>query len=198
MASGDGCRRRCRAGAWSHYVRFVGAGTIGVAAIWTLVKLVKPVLAGLAGAMAPSRARKAGQGATLPRHRAGHSHRHCRHLFRLLCLIPIAWLLGHFAMPADSAITSLLLVVGGVIFVVLMSFFVSAVCGYMAGLIGSSNSPLSGIGILVVIIAALLLVFGRQARCRAGAGQSAGRVRAVCDGGGLCGRDDRQQQPAGS
>jgi len=44
----------------------------------------------------------------------------------------------------------------------LMSFFVSAVCGYMAGLIGSSNSPLSGIGILVVIGAALLLVFGVQ------------------------------------
>ena len=42
----------------------------------------------------------------------------------------------------------------------LMSFFVSAVCGYMAGLIGSSNSPLSGIGILVVIGAALLLVIG--------------------------------------
>ena len=45
-------------------------------------------------------------------------------------------------------------------YVVLMSFFVSAVCGYMAGLIGSSNSPLSGIGILVVIGAALLLVIG--------------------------------------
>ena len=41
-----------------------------------------------------------------------------------------------------------------------MSFLVSTVCGYMAGLIGSSNSPLSGIGILVVIGAALLLVFG--------------------------------------
>jgi putative OPT family oligopeptide transporter len=52
------------------------------------------------------------------------------------------------------------LVVGGVVFVVLLSFLVSAVCGYMAGLIGSSNSPLSGIGILVVVIAALLLVVG--------------------------------------
>src|SRR2546430_4079603 len=41
-----------------------------------------------------------------------------------------------------------------------MTFFLSAVCGYMAGLIGSSNSPLSGIGILVVIGAALLLVIG--------------------------------------
>ena len=54
------------------------------------------------------------------------------------------------------------LVIGGVFYVFLMSFFVSAVCGYMAGLIGSSNSPLSGIGILVVIGAALLLVFGVQ------------------------------------
>ncbi|TAM94184.1 MAG: oligopeptide transporter, OPT family, partial [Rhodanobacteraceae bacterium] len=49
---------------------------------------------------------------------------------------------------------------GGVVFVVLLSFVVSAVTGYMAGLIGSSNSPLSGIGILVVVIAALLLVVG--------------------------------------
>src|SRR5215813_4177251 len=54
----------------------------------------------------------------------------------------------------------LALAIGGVVYVILMSFFVSAVCGYMAGLIGSSNSPLSGIGILVVIGAALLLVFG--------------------------------------
>src|SRR4030095_2093372 len=44
--------------------------------------------------------------------------------------------------------------------IVVMGFLVSTVCGYMAGLIGSSNSPLSGIGILVVIGAALLLVFG--------------------------------------
>src|SRR5207237_436821 len=48
----------------------------------------------------------------------------------------------------------------GLGYVVLMSFFVSAGCGYIAGLIGSSNSPLSGIGILVVIGAALLLVLG--------------------------------------
>jgi putative OPT family oligopeptide transporter len=52
------------------------------------------------------------------------------------------------------------LVIGGLAYVVLMGFFVSAVCGYMAGLIGSSNSPLSGVGILTVIIAALLLVVG--------------------------------------
>ena len=54
----------------------------------------------------------------------------------------------------------LAMVAGALVYIALMSFFVSAVCGYMAGLIGSSNSPLSGIGILVVIGAALLLVLG--------------------------------------
>ena len=40
---------------WSHQVRFVGAGTILVAALWTLAKLVKPVYGGLLSAMAASR-----------------------------------------------------------------------------------------------------------------------------------------------
>ena len=62
--------------------------------------------------------------------------------------------------PIIKVIQRRSLIIGGVAYVVLMSFFVSAVCGYMAGLIGSSNSPLSGIGILVVIGAALLLVLG--------------------------------------
>src|SRR5436309_3416439 len=51
---------------WSTKVRFVGAGAIGISAIWTLLKLVKPVASGLASAMAASRARKAGKADTLP------------------------------------------------------------------------------------------------------------------------------------
>jgi putative OPT family oligopeptide transporter len=72
-------------------------------------------------------------------------------------MIPIAWVLGVFANQSGLGAHLWTLIIGGVVYVVLMSFFVSAVCGYMAGLIGSSNSPLSGIGILVVIGAALLL-----------------------------------------
>ncbi len=80
-------------------------------------------------------------------------------LISLLCLIPVAFLLWHFSRTSGLGDHTWLLTIGGVLFVVILSFVVSAVCGYMAGLIGSSNSPLSGIGILVVIIAALLLVF---------------------------------------
>ena len=60
---------------WSHKVRFVGAGTIGVAAVWTLAKLVKPVVAGLRSAMLASRARAGRQVRTAAAHRTGHPHR---------------------------------------------------------------------------------------------------------------------------
>jgi putative OPT family oligopeptide transporter len=144
---------------WSRKVRFVGAGAIGVSAIWTLLKLVKPVARGLAGAMAASRARKAGKVDTLP-----ITERDIPigivGLVTLICMLPIAWLLGYFANTSGLGAHIVTLTIGGVAYVVVMSFFVSAVCGYMAGLIGSSNSPLSGIGILVVIGAALLLVIG--------------------------------------
>jgi putative OPT family oligopeptide transporter len=144
---------------WSHKVRFIGAGAIGVSAIWTLLKLVKPVARGLAGAMAASRARKAGKADTLP-----ITERDIPigivGIATLACMLPIAWLLGYFGNTSGLGAHVAVLTIGGVVYVVLMSFFVSAVCGYMAGLIGSSNSPLSGIGILVVIGAALLLVLG--------------------------------------
>ncbi|MES2016987.1 MAG: oligopeptide transporter, OPT family [Pseudomonadota bacterium] len=147
--------------AWSHKVRFVGAGTIGVAAVWTLAKLVKPVISGLASAMAASRARGAGDAGSLPRTEQDIPIGQVA-LISLACLAPIGWLLYDFVSTAGGGLAEHmgLLVAGGLIFIVLMSFFVSTVCGYMAGLIGSSNSPLSGIGIIVVIGAALLLVVG--------------------------------------
>src|SRR5438132_12401204 len=144
---------------WRHKVRFVAAGAIGVSAVWTLLKLVKPVARGLGCAMAASRARKAGKADTLP-----ITERDIPigivGLITLVSMLPIGWVLGYFATTSGLGAHLPTLVIGGVAYVFLMSFFVSTVCGYMAGLIGSSNSPLSGIGILVVIGAALLLVFG--------------------------------------
>ncbi|HKB94601.1 MAG TPA: oligopeptide transporter, OPT family, partial [Gaiellaceae bacterium] len=156
-------------GGWSHYVRFVGAGAIGVAAIWTLGTLVKPVVAGLAGARAAARIRKAGQADTLPRTERDIPIGMVG-LVSLLCLVPVGWLFAQFAGKSGLGSHYLLLVVGGAIFVVIMGFLVSTVCGYMAGLIGSSNSPLSGIGILVVVVAALLLVLSLKSKLPPSAG----------------------------
>ncbi|MFZ1904903.1 MAG: oligopeptide transporter, OPT family [Steroidobacteraceae bacterium] len=142
---------------WSHYVRYVGAGAIAVSAIWTLMKLVKPVIGGLKGAMASSRARKAGKGDTLARTEHDIPVNQVG-LVSLLCILPICWLLWNFANGAGLGEHALLLTVGGIVIVVVLGFLVSTVCGYMAGLIGASNSPLSGIGILVVATTALFLV----------------------------------------
>ena len=167
MAGAAGSLADLAGATWSHKVRFVGAGTIGVSAVWTLGKLVKPVFSGLASAMAASRVRKAGNADSLPRTEQDIPIGTVG-LISLICLLPIGWLLARFAGEAGLGDHTGLLVAGGIIYIVLMSFFVSTVCGYMAGLIGSSNSPLSGIGILVVIGASLLLVFGVRAELPAG------------------------------
>lgn len=157
--------------AWSGKVRYIGAGAIGISAIWTLLKLAKPLISGLAGALAASRARKAGQAETLP-----ITERDMPigivGLVTLGCMLPIGWLLGNFGNSSGLGAHLPSLIIGGVAYIVLMSFFVSAVCGYMAGLIGSSNSPLSGVGILVVIGAALLLVIGVKPHVSADAGRA--------------------------
>jgi len=144
-------------GTWSHYVRYVGAGTIAVSAIWTLIKLVKPVIGGIRGAMASSKARKTGKGDTLPRTEIDIPVDQVG-IVSILCIMPICWLLWNFATGAGLGEHALLLTIGGIVIVVVVGFLVSTVCGYMAGLIGASNSPLSGIGILVVATTALFLV----------------------------------------
>jgi putative OPT family oligopeptide transporter len=153
---GDGSLEHIATTVWRGQVRFIGAGTIAVAAFWSLIRLVAPVSTGLASAMAASRVRRAGNAASLPRTEQDIPIGIVA-LVTAACMVPIAWLLGSQATISGLGTQLPLLVVGGVAYIVLMSFFVAAVCGYMAGLIGASNSPLSGVGIPVVVGAALLL-----------------------------------------
>lgn len=141
---------------WAREVRFMGAGVIGVAAIWTLIKLAGPLIGGLTSALAASRKRDAGE--VLARTEqdipiniiAGLS---------VACLIGIGGILAWFANSNPTlAGSTWLLVAGGLVYVVIIGFAVAAICGYMAGLIGSSNSPVSGVGILAVVIASVLML----------------------------------------
>ncbi len=152
---------------WSHQVRFVGAGTILVASLWTLAKLVRPVYGGLRSTLSASRARRATNPVEFPRTERDIPLGTIG-LLMLVCLAPIALLLWSFDSGGVLAAHMTTLALCGLIYIVLMSFFVSSVCGYMAGLIGSSNSPLSGIGILAVLGASLLLVFGIRSGVPAG------------------------------
>jgi len=139
-------------GVFRSKVRFVGAGAIGVAAIWTLLKVIGPIVRGIAGAIAANRERVAGgYGALelterdLPIGVVGGAI--------LATLVPIAALVWGFA-PGIGGLT----VLAAVLYIVVAGVMIAAVCGYMAGLIGASNSPVSGIGILAVLGMALLLL----------------------------------------
>jgi putative OPT family oligopeptide transporter len=146
---------------WSTKVRMMGAGTIGAAAIVTLATLGKPVLGGLKSALETARRVKAG-GADVPREDKDIPV-FIVGLVTLLAMAPAGWLLAAFLEGGKLASISTPLVLVGIAYIALAGMAAAAVCGYMAGLIGSSNSPVSGIAILTILGAATSVgVIGRQ------------------------------------
>lgn len=149
-------------GTFRGQVRFIGAGTIGVAAIWSLLKIIGPIVAGLRSALAASRARTAGETLALTERDLPIG---VVALVTLATLVPIAWLLWSFSTGGPVHDYPLAVIGGSLLYVLVVGVLIAAICGYMAGLIGASNSPVSGVGILAVLGASLLLVliFGHQA-----------------------------------
>jgi len=152
---------------WAHQVRFFGAGVIGVAALWTLATLILPILGGLRESLEASRARKAGKEMLpieehdIPVPMLG--------IGLLILLIPMALLLHNFLSDGPLFQLAWPLVGLGIVYVIFAGAIVAAVCGYMAGLIGASNSPVSGLGILGVVGAGLMLLFLVKPHLPAGA-----------------------------
>ena len=143
--------------AFRQKARMVGAGTIGVAAIWTLLKIIGPIVAGIRAALVANRERKEGRGSDLPLTErdipigivAGTI---------LLSMIPIGLLLFAFGNTAPISNEPALTITLSIIYTLVAGVVIAAVCGYMAGLIGASNSPISGVGILSVLGISLILV----------------------------------------
>lgn len=136
-------------------VRFLGAGVIGVAAIWTLLRIIGPILAGIRSAMAASRVRKAGQ-EILPLVERDIPINIVAAVIAV-SLLPIAFLLWVFIAGGPLEASAIPLIIGTLVYVLVAGIIIAGICGYMAGLIGASNSPVSGVGILAVLAAALLL-----------------------------------------
>ena len=144
-------------------VRFIGAGTIGVAAIWTLLKIIGPIIKGVTSALAASRARaKGGQDSLalterdIPIGIIG--------ITILGSMIPIGLLLSAFAQSGPIAAAPALTIGLSLLYILIAGAIIAAITGYMAGLIGASNSPVSGVGILTVLGISLILaaIFGRD------------------------------------
>ncbi len=139
---------------WTNDVRFLGAGAMAVAAVWTLLSLARPLISGFVRTVAASRAASTASDDHTDRDLSGRTILG----LTIACLAIIAALLWNFASGSALASAALPLTLAALPFVVIAGFVVAAICGYMAGLIGSSNSPVSGVGILAIATCAAMLL----------------------------------------
>ena len=140
---------------WKEKVRFIGAGTIGIAAVWTLIMLAKPMAEG----MRLSFGTFSGSGSAS----AERTEQDLSPKSMILIVLGMMLLLGfsfyHFIAAAQmSAGIAWTLVVVCTLLTSVIGFLVAAACGYMAGLVGSSASPISGIGIVSIVVISLVLL----------------------------------------
>jgi putative OPT family oligopeptide transporter len=133
---------------WYNVVRPIAVGAMLVGAVYTLYSMREPILRSIRGAVQASSA--AGTAAART---------------RLDIDIPIKWILlsiaglvipitiiyYHFARSWGAAILA-------AVVMTLSGFFLAAVGGYLVGLVGSSNQPVSGLTLAALVIAALVMV----------------------------------------
>ncbi len=134
---------------WSNQVRFIGAGTIAVAAVWTLATLAPSIGRGLAGSFTALRLPGEQTTERIERDLGGRT-------ILVLTSLAIGALLLIFVLFLGG--TSVGLALFGTLFAAVFGFLVAAACGYMAGIVGSSASPISGIAIVAVSLSSLALL----------------------------------------
>lgn len=154
---------------WSAQIRYLGVGAMLIGGIWTLIALRKSLLSGVRSGLAATRA-----GAMKA---IAHTEQDLPMKAVLIGLVvftlPLAVL--YQAIVADFTVSlpmTLIMIVAGFLF--------SSVSAYMAGLVGSSNNPVSGITIGTILFASLVLTFlmGRDA--------ALGPVAAIMIGAVVC------------
>ncbi|MDU6770776.1 MAG: oligopeptide transporter, OPT family, partial [Veillonella sp.] len=157
FAPDGGATAKFAMGIWKSKVRFIGAGAIGIAAIWTLITLIKPIIEGMKISVKSMNS----SAAERETHRMD-TDMSTKSVLIVFAIILIGLVITFWdfvsAVPISAGLMWTLVVVG-VVVALLIGFFVAAACGYMAGLIGTSASPISGIGILATIISSLVVYF---------------------------------------
>lgn len=146
---------------WSSKLRFVGVGVMLVGGVWTLLRLIHPVIEGIKVSFVSLHG--VGGKMKLPR-----TERDIPILWAffgvLLCALLLYMFMLHFAyfVQLEHSYTPSFLmwaVFATVIFVLVIGFFLATICAYFTGLVGSSNNPLSGILILSILILGVLYFF---------------------------------------
>jgi putative OPT family oligopeptide transporter len=137
---------------WSEQVRYLGVGAMivgGIASIWTVRSGLRAAVVQMLDAIGPAKAEEM----------AEETERNLRGSFILaLALSCIALVGGIYFQLLEGAVALTLLATAAM---VLMSFFFSAVASYIVGLVGNSNSPVSGMTITALLATGgLLWLFG--------------------------------------
>ena len=132
---------------WGDYIRYVGVGAMVVGGLYTIFKLRANLAEGIKEAIAGI---KGGQIETKKR---TDEDLNFKFVFLLIGALTIPIFILYAAI---SGMWGVSLVMS--IFAILFAFVASAIAGYMAGLLGSSNNPISGVTVSVLLITSLILL----------------------------------------
>ena len=145
-------------GLWSSQVRFIGAGVIGVGAIWTLATLFVPMARGVKASFSALTREGAARAGAAPRTERDLSAGWISAVTLVLVAILVFTFQVFLSGTPLSAGAIWKLVAYAVLFAFVFGFLVAAACGYMAGLVGSSTSPISGVGIVAIVLVSVLML----------------------------------------
>ena len=134
---------------WLRQVRPLAVGTMIVAAFYTLFKLRTSLFRGISQAVGDLQSDKSG-GAESKRLNTDLDLRKAGAAIFILS-VPLLGLYWFFSQSLPGAL--LLTVI-----MVILGFLFSAVAGYLVGLLGSSNNPISGLTLSTLLISAILMV----------------------------------------
>lgn len=144
---------------WSSQIRYLGVGAMAVGGIWALLSLLKPIRDGVKSSLDAVRAARSGQAIDVKRTERD-TPINIVFYGTVALTIPMFFVFMSVVDVDTLSISSGLYwsVVGlGVLFSLIAGFLFSSVAGYMAGLVGSSNNPISGVTIATVLSISLIL-----------------------------------------
>ncbi len=144
---------------WNAEIRYMGVGAMAVGGLWALISLIKPIRDGISSSLAAVRDARGGRAASVPRTERD-TPIHVVGIGSIALALPI-FIVFMGVIDRDAlGITGglyMMTVLIGVLFALVAGFLFSSVAGYMAGLVGSSNNPISGVTIATILTVSLVL-----------------------------------------
>ncbi len=144
---------------WSDYIRYIGVGTMLVGGLWTLFTMLKPIIEGLRTSFERMKHIKDNGAAEIPRTERDIPINYV--IWGTILLIIPLFIFLLFAINRQQLGISyglwIIIALIGTIYVMIAGFICASVSGYITGLVGSTNSPLSGIILSVILFLALIL-----------------------------------------